>query len=244
MLFRSKEWFPSVDGVMNFSFRELILRLAQGRLSGPAAGRMFERIVREAGTEQMLKSWLMLDNHDTVRLATALPRREARELAQVLQFTLPAAPNLYYGSEVGMTGGDDPEMRGPMRWDLVRDDNPTLAWTRQLLALRKAHRALRVGDFRLLESERLLAFERHTDRIGESVFVLLNPSDQPVTDTVLVPNSKLMSNSPMKNLLQPGGPTPNALAAVMEVTLPPFGMLLLQPDTAPRGGYTTYKRVQ
>jgi glycosidase len=239
-----KEWFPSVDGVMNFSFREIILRMGQGRIGAAVAGRMFERIIREAGTEPMLKSWLMLDNHDTVRLATALPRREARELAQVLQFTLPAAPNLYYGSEVGMTGGDDPGMRGPMRWDLVRDDNPTLAWTRQLLALRKAHRALRVGDFRLLESERLLAFERHTDRIGESVFVLLNPSDQPVTDTVLVPNSKLMSNSPMKNLLQPGGPTPNALAAVMEVTLPPFGMLLLQPDTAPRAGYTTYKRVQ
>jgi cyclomaltodextrinase len=62
---------------------------------------------------------------------------------QALQFTLPGAPNLYYGAEVGMTGGADPENRGPMRWDLLRDDHPELAWMRQLIALRKQHRALR-----------------------------------------------------------------------------------------------------
>jgi cyclomaltodextrinase len=73
----------------------------------------------------MLKSWIYLDNHDTPRLATTCPMRAQRRLAQVLQFTLPGSPNLYYGSEVGMTGGDDPEMRAPMRWDLVATTTPT-----------------------------------------------------------------------------------------------------------------------
>ena len=40
---------------------------------------------------------------------------------------------------------DDPEMRAPTRWDQVTEDNPDLQWTRQLIALRKAQRALRVG---------------------------------------------------------------------------------------------------
>jgi cyclomaltodextrinase len=47
-------------------------------------------------------------------------------MVQVLQFTLPGAPNIYYGAEVGMTGGGDPENRAPMRWDLMRDDNADL----------------------------------------------------------------------------------------------------------------------
>jgi glycosidase len=87
---------------------------------------MLTRMIDETGIENMLKSWIYLDNHDTPRLATTVPDRAARRLAQVLQFTLPGSPNLYYGSELDMTGGDDPEMRAPMRWDLATPDNPAL----------------------------------------------------------------------------------------------------------------------
>ena len=239
-----QEWFPSVDGVMNFSTREIILRMVQGRLPVATAARMLNRLIADAGVDNLLKSWLMLDNHDTPRLATTVPDPTLRRLTQLLQFTLPGAPNLYYGSEVGMTGGDDPGMRAPMRWDLVRDDQPDLQWTRQLIALRKARRALRVGDFRLIESTRLLAFERHTDRIGESVFVIANPSSEPVTEVLLLANSKVMSNAPLRDLLAPGSATPNPLAALLEVSLPPGGVRVLQPDVAPITGYSTYKRVQ
>jgi glycosidase len=186
----------------------------------------------------------MLDNHDTIRLTNALPDERARRMAQVLQFTLPCAPNLYYGSELGMEGGADPEMRAPMRWDLVHDHNTTLQWTKQLIALRRRQRALRVGDWRAIESERLLAFERHTDRVGETVIVLANPSDEPVTETVLVANSKLMNNSPVNDLLQPErGHTP-FLAGLLEVSLQPWETRLLQPNTQAEHGYTTYKRVR
>ena len=100
-----------------------------------------------------------------------------RRLAQVLQFTLPGSPNLYYGSEVGMTGGDDPEMRAPMRWDLVSSDNPELVWIKQLIALRKENRALRIGNFRLIEAERILAFERYTERALATLAVIINLVD-------------------------------------------------------------------
>ena len=239
-----KEWFPAVDGVMNFTLREIILRTLDGRLPPQQAQRMIARMVDECGVDALLKSWLMLDNHDTVRLATALSDERARRMAQALQFTLPCAPNLYYGSELGMEGGADPAMRAPMRWDLVQDDNPTLLWTRQLIALRRSQRALRVGDWRAVETDRLLGFERHTDRVGETVIVLANPSDDTITETVLVANSKLMNNSPVKDLLDPlRGHTP-FLAGLLEVTLQPWETRILQPDVAPRRGYTTYKRVR
>jgi|GEM_PF-118975 len=237
-----KEWFPAVDGVMNFTLREIVLRLADRRLSPQLAAQMVDRMVREAGTDNLLKSWLMLDNHDTPRLATALPDPTQRRLAQLLQFTLPAAPNLYYGGEIGMTGGDDPAMRAPMRWELVTDDNPELIWTRKLIQLRKAHRALRVGDFRLVTSEKLFAFERYTDRARDTVVVVANPGSQPVSETVMVANSKLMNIWMMVDPLS--GEKTRITNGLLELTLAPGAVKLLVPELSPGGGYSAYKRVQ
>jgi cyclomaltodextrinase len=168
---------------------------------------------------------------------------------QALQFTLPGAPNIYYGAELGMTGGGDPENRGPMQWERLRDDNPDLQWMRQLIALRKQHRALRVGDYRTVEAERLIAFERHTDRVLETVVVLANPSNAPVTERVMVANPWLMDDMPMIDLLRPVTDS-NALetaprfgAGFLTVTVPPRGVLVLQPQKRDLGGYDRFKRV-
>jgi glycosidase len=169
-----------------------------------------------------------------------------RRLVQVLQFTLPGSPNIYYGSEVGMTGGSDPENRGPMRWDLVHDDNPELVWTRKLIALRKGHRALRVGNFRPVEADRLLAFERYTDRALETVVVLANPSRMTITEQVLIANPSLMDDTPMVDLLAPAeSPSVSTLqAAFLTVTMPPETVLVLSPRERSLGGYSRYKRVR
>jgi len=242
-----KEWFPAVDAVMNFTLREIILRTASGQIAPPTSARMIELLMTESGIEHMLKSWTMLDNHDTQRLATALPDERQRRLAQVLQFTLPGAPNLYYGSELGMTGGDDPEMRAPMRWDWVSPDNPSLRWTRQLIALRKQHRALRVGDFRLVTSDRLLGFERYTDRVADTLVVLVNPGSTAVTETVLLANSKLMNTFVMLDLLGTAASAREPIkmmSSLLHVTIPAGGFLVLKPEVKPAGGYNAYKRVQ
>jgi cyclomaltodextrinase / maltogenic alpha-amylase / neopullulanase len=240
-----QEWFPTVDGLLGFTLRQIILRTVNGQIDAPTAARMVERMVADAGIEPMLKSWLYLGNHDTPRLATALPDERQRRLAQVLQFTLPGAPNLYYGDEVGMLGGDDPEMRAPMRWDLVTPDNASLAWTRQLVALHNGQRALKVGNFRLLEGKRLFAFQRHTDRARDAVFVIANPSAEDVTETLLIPDSKTMDGTLLKDLLGTVKGEPlRVQSALLTVTVPAGGVLVLQPDVAPPGGYTNYKRVQ
>ena len=237
------EWLGSVDAVMHFTLRHIILRCCDGRVDPVTAGRMIERMVAECGIETMLKSWIYLDNHDTARLANTLPDAAQRRLAQVLQFTLPGSPNLYYGSELGMTGGDDPEMRAPMRWDLVHDDNPELQWIRRLIALRRAHRALRVGDFRPITSHRLLAFERHTERVQDTVLVICNPGKTTINETVLTGNSRLMNTFKFFDLLGTGDGPLRVFCGMVELTLPPGGFVLLHPEVQPAGGYSSYKRV-
>ncbi|MBL8306657.1 MAG: glycoside hydrolase family 13 protein [Rubrivivax sp.] len=240
------DWLKSIDAVMNFTLREILLGVAQGELEPATAMRMTSRLVNEAGIEPMLKSWVLIDNHDIPRMATQLPQVAQRRIAQALQFTLPGAPNLYYGAEVGMTGGPDPQNRGPMRWDLVRDDNPELVWVKKLIALRKAHRALRVGDFRAVESRQLFAFERHTDRALETVLVVVNPGTQTVREKLMVANAHLMPETPMVDVL---GLVPDAAPAgfgpgVVTVEVPPQGVLVLRPQPKALGGYNRYKRVR
>jgi cyclomaltodextrinase / maltogenic alpha-amylase / neopullulanase len=260
-----KEWFPSVDAVMNFTMREVLLKGANGSIEPAQVTRMMERIVSDAGIEPMLKSWIFLDNHDTPRLHTRIPDATQRRLAQVLQFTVPGAPNLYYGTELGMQGNEDPEMRAPMRWDWVNDSNAELAWTKQLIALRKNHRALRIGDFRRVEAHQLIAFERYTDRVADTIVVLANPGKTIVRETVLVGNSKLMNGALMLNALDTNKPAAQALkqsdstiriaAGLLEVELAAGQVLVLKPDVAEllnngadkgeaKRGYSPYKRVQ
>lgn len=241
-----REWFPSVDGVMHFMLRHLLLRVADGRLDATTFQRMVQRVIDDTGLENMMRSWIYLDNHDTPRLATLLPDPAQRRIAQVLQFTLPGSPNLYYGSEVAMTGGDDPEQRAPMRWDLVEAGHPELAWTRALVAMRRARRALRIGEFRAIESRSLVAFERHTDRAADTVLVLANPGPAAVAETLMPGNSKLMDGTEFEDLVDAGGAQPvRMFSSLLEVNMPPRSVRVLAPRTgASPQGYTNYKRVQ
>jgi glycosidase len=240
------EWMPALDGVMGFGLRQVLLGAIDGQISPSRATRMIDRITRDVGIEGMLKSWIVIDNHDIPRIATQIPDLDQRHLVQVLQFTLPGAPNVYYGAELGMSGGGDPANRGPMRWDLVRDDNADLQWMRSLIAMHHANRALRVGDFRLIESDNLIAFERYTDRVLETVLVFANPTAAPVTERVLVANSFLMDGTPLVDLLAAPGAEPAATigSGFLTITVPARATLVLAPKEQERGGYSRYKGVR
>ncbi|MCB9134750.1 MAG: glycoside hydrolase family 13 protein [Anaerolineales bacterium] len=239
------KWLQSIDAVMNFSMRLILFGVVSGEISPRTAGRMTDRLICDAGIEPILKSWTLIDNHDIPRIATLFPKTAQRRLIQALQFTLPGAPNIYYGSEIGMLGGNDPENRGPMRWDWVHEDNPELQWLKKLIGLRKQHRALRIGNFRPVESERLFGFERYTDRALETVIVLTNPSDTPVTEKIMLANADLMDDTPMFDVLEATGvPAESRVeAAFMHVTVPPETILAFMPRERALGGYSRYKRI-
>jgi glycosidase len=239
------DWLQSLDAVMNFGLRQIVLGVANGELPTTKGARMTDRLIRDAGIEPMLKSWMVIDNHDIPRIANQFPELSLRHMVQTLQFTLPGAPNIYYGAEVGMTGGPDPENRSPMRWDLMKADNPEMAWMKQLIALRKSHRALRVGDFRLVESENLFAFERYTDRVLETVVVLTNPTDHVVTERVMIANAHLMDGTPMVDVFNAEGKAVTTIGSgFTTVAVPPKTALVLQPKEPNLGGYSRYKRVK
>lgn len=238
-----EQWFPAVDGVMNMTARELILRTVRNEVPADHASELMAQMIEDAGLENMLKSWIILDNHDTPRLRTVLEEREQQKLAQILQFTIPGSPCIYYGVELGMEGGNDPEMRAPMRWDLVEDDNEFLSWMRTLISLRQSSPALRYGDYRHLESRNALAFVRTTDRVEDTTVVVANPSSMTVRETILTRDSKLMNYQKLRDQLGSGVEL-TVLSGLLDFEIPPQTAWVLQPVISDTIEYNAYKRVQ
>jgi neopullulanase len=93
----------------------------------------------------------LLDSHDTARfLYQAGGDVSALKLALLFLIAAPGAPCIYYGTEIGMTGGPDPDCRRAFPWDPGAWDQDLLTWTRKAVALRHAHPALRSGSFTCL----------------------------------------------------------------------------------------------
>ncbi|WP_096437015.1 alpha-glycosidase [Alteribacter populi] len=123
----------------------------------------------------------LLDSHDTPRLLTiAGGDKDRMKLAATFQLTYTGAPCIYYGDEVGMDGGDDPDCRKPMVWDENHQDKNLFKFYQELIQLRKDHRAFRDGSFRFLsaeKSEHYVAYER-TDEYNRFIVVLNGAEDE------------------------------------------------------------------
>lgn len=122
----------------------------------------------------------LLGSHDTARfLSIARGDVSALELATLFQMTYPGTPCIYYGDEIGMTGGKDPGARGSFPWSRPGAWNHDLLdYVKRTAALRHAHPALRHGRYRTLyAANRCYSFERANDH--ETLVVAFNASHQP-----------------------------------------------------------------
>ncbi|GHU01687.1 alpha-glycosidase [Betaproteobacteria bacterium] len=85
----------------------------------------------------------LLDSHDTDRVLTRCGEDKQRlRNAFAMLFLLPGSPCIYYGTEVGMTGGGDPDCRKPMIWNEAKQDRELLAFFKELIAFRKKYIAV------------------------------------------------------------------------------------------------------
>ncbi|GAC1349315.1 MAG: maltodextrin glucosidase [Ktedonobacteraceae bacterium] len=104
----------------------------------------------------------LLGSHDTRRIQTIVGEDETlARIAVALLFTFPGVPSIYYGDEIGMVGGNDPDCRRCMSWDEREWNSGRREFYQQLIRLRRSSAALRGGGFQILYAEgETLAFMR------------------------------------------------------------------------------------
>ncbi len=144
-----EEWLQGdiADGTMNYTFRDLVLAfVADQTIDAPAFVAGMERLqdrIPEGHHHGMLN---LLGSHDTERVLTRCGDDQTRLcLALTLLFCSQGAPMLYYGDEIGMRGGNDPDCRAGMVWDQGQWSQTIVDQVRGLARLRTDQEALRRG---------------------------------------------------------------------------------------------------
>jgi len=159
-----------IDGLTNYSLYEGV-RDTFTRFGKTSS--LIYAIKNESNFSNPEINGLFLDNHDNKRLITSAGTHGPSYLKQALTFimTYPAIPILYYGTEIGMEGGDDPDNRRDMEWDKV-DDSEIFAFYNKLISLRESP-AVKSGDFKLLDYDNyFLSYLREKD--DSSIVVVMN----------------------------------------------------------------------
>ena len=139
---------------------------------------IFERWLTESRARipyaNQLAQLNLLDSHDTVRFFSLLNGDGARmQLAVVLLLTYPGMPCIYYGDEIGMQGGADPDCRRCFEWNRANWDQTLFNTYRALIQLRKDREELRAGAYQtLFAKDDLFVFVRFTE--AQATLVALN----------------------------------------------------------------------
>ncbi|MGK7950702.1 MAG: glycoside hydrolase family 13 protein [Xenococcaceae cyanobacterium] len=167
----------------------------------------------------------LLNSHDTPRLISTVGEdKSTMELATVLLLTFPGAPSIYYGDEVGLVGGKDPDNR--RSFPETKDWNVSvLKYHKELIALRHKYPALRTGSYEVLYAlDSVYVFARILDK--EEIIVAVNVGTE--STTVNFPVTKLTSQSD-RTLMGKGRFTwqTETEANQLEITLPPRSYLLI-----------------
>jgi glycosidase len=175
--------------------------LVHNRIKTSVFAEQVETRMRQYPTEYAEALMNLVDSHDTDRIASMVVNRDVvkdgydqnnsprwnanylirkpnaedrriQKLVALFQFTFVGAPMIYYGTEAGMWGGDDPDDRKPMLWaDLRYEDEAAdprgrtktpenvvfdrelFRFYQSLIALRKRFHVFSTGTFEWLQKD-------------------------------------------------------------------------------------------
>ena len=128
----------------------------------------------------------LLDSHDMPRFLSLVSEDTQRlYLANLFIITYPGAPCIYYGDEIGLTGGVDPMCRKAFPWDESAWNTTLRDKIRELTLLRHAMPVLRTGEYLpLLSQGSLLVYARKDSE--DVVIVAINLDNTPHTISLRV----------------------------------------------------------
>lgn len=220
------------DAVMNYRFAYAVKEfMIDGWIDAEEFGRRLDQVRYSYPEEANFVMQNLMDSHDTPRIASMVlnpglhydrdaqpadgyvlrkPNRDEREiqkLIHIFQYTWIGAPMIYYGTESGMWGADDPHDRKPMVWEDLnydREINHPFGQRREpddqnfdrelhsffvkLGQIRNENEVLRTGDYIQLHANgrhQTFAFGRYNGE--EWIIALFNRSENEQSVTITLP---------------------------------------------------------
>ncbi|MBQ7752996.1 MAG: glycoside hydrolase family 13 protein [Treponema sp.] len=188
--------YDEFDSAMNYRFVNLCRDFfAERSITAEEFGETFNESLMRYPRPVSYAQMNLLDSHDVSRFVSLCgDRPELLKLAAVVQMTLPGMPGIFAGDERAMTGITEDEYRRPFVWNddgtgcdyLACRPGDMTAFYKELIALRRSHKALTEGRVRFIATgnENVLAYERwlEGDGAGDKVRVWVNNSDADWTE--------------------------------------------------------------
>lgn len=224
----ASEWVrgDQFDCVMNYSVQYACIDFfAKGTIRAETFAHRLAKVQMNHTQSVNRAMFNLLGSHDTERFLTMCNGDTKRlALAVAFQMMYEGAPMIYYGDEVGMIGKSDPDCRRGMIWDEERQDHEIFQWYKDLIALRKKHPVLRMGDCRTAVADsasNVFGFIRFNKQ--DQVLVLLNNSAYTRTINLeTIPWPREVPNLMQDLLLEKRFPVSELLV------IEPFGVRILE----------------
>ncbi|MBO6327438.1 alpha-glycosidase [Enterococcus gallinarum] len=156
-----------LHGSMNYAYTEIMTQYFAEKVIS-AEKMMFSLNEQMSMHRKQTNSSMMnmLDSHDTPRILTVCEgNQELMQKMLVFMFLQSGSPCIYYGTEIAMEGGPDPDCRRCMDWEVDFSANDSFKMVQKLIHIRKEYsELLSKGDvrFTLLEND-LIQVERSLD---------------------------------------------------------------------------------
>lgn len=173
------------DAVMNYPLGQSIKDFW---IDKSLTGEDFEYTVNRCYTGYMQQTndvlFNLLDSHDTKRLRSEVHSLDEFYQQLAVLFAMPGSPCIYYGTEIAMEGGHDPDCRRCMPWKKIEagefDDRINVI--KQLIALRKNEKLLQSRNFHFpaeYENPRVIHFTK-VGWVDNFIDVLINCSEEAI----------------------------------------------------------------
>jgi glycosidase len=205
ILHNASNWLGSEDlsGATNHHWREIVIRYLTGEWSSNIVDQHLQSLWYRYPSTVYGGIVNYLSNHDTARIITAVNRVENYEtaiklsgIAAILLFTSMGTPLVYYGDEIGMEGGKDPDCRRCMEWDTncwdklhIHNRMKLKSIYANLISLRKQKPWLSTGIWKtiLCGNDSLYIYKRQSietlsdyNEATQEIIVVLNPGGEKI----------------------------------------------------------------
>ncbi|MEG6571688.1 glycoside hydrolase family 13 protein [[Clostridium] cellulosi] len=166
------------DSVMNYPVTKCCIQFfAEHKVNAEQfAGDLYECLMHN--TEQVNYAMLnLLDSHDTMRFLTWCGgNKRLLRMAVMFLFSYVGMPCIYYGSEIGMEGGGDPDCRRTFDWNRENWDLDLFHFYQKVISLRRNEKALQYGTIRMYAKDDVFYLVRSYK--GSRLVTVINNTSQ------------------------------------------------------------------
>lgn len=174
-----------IDGVTNYS---LFYGMREAFSNNGSTSKLLTSLQDEAKFKTPYLNGIFIDNHDNKRFMTLAEETSDKNTAEkylheaiCFELTYPAIPVIYYGTEIGMEGGDDPDNRRDMDWNKT-SSSKDLEFYKKLIQIRESEKSLKSADFSLLSSDtNFISYKRGS---SDGIIIAMNTSKNSTSKSV------------------------------------------------------------